>query len=48
MYVCAKSLHLCPTLCGPMDCSLPAPLLMGFSRQEILAWVAMPSSRGSS
>ena len=25
-----------------------APLLMGFSRQEILEWVAMPSSRGSS
>ena len=25
-----------------------APLSLGFSRQEILEWVAMPSSRGSS
>ena len=24
----------CPALCDPMDCSLPAPLSMGFSRQE--------------
>ena len=23
----------CPTLCDPMDCSPPAPLSMGFSRQ---------------
>ena len=29
MYVCAKSLHLCPTLCGPMDCSLPASFVDG-------------------
>ena len=21
--MCAKSLHLCPILCSPMDCSLP-------------------------
>ena len=27
---CAQS---CPTLCDPMDCSLQAPLSMGFSRQ---------------
>ena len=24
----------CPTVCDPMDCRLPAPLSMGFSRQE--------------
>ena len=24
----------CLTLCDPMDCSLPGPLSMGFSRQE--------------
>ena len=29
----AKSLQSCPTLCDPMDYSLPAPS-MGFSRQE--------------
>ena len=23
MYVCAKSLQSCPTLCNPMDCTLP-------------------------
>ena len=34
--------QLCPTLCGPLDCSLP-----GSSARGILAWVAMPSSRGS-
>ena len=31
-----------------MDCSPQAPLSRGISRQEILEWVAMPSSRGSS
>ena len=37
----------CLTLCDPVDCSPPAPLSMGFSRQE--HWrVATPSSRGSS
>ena len=36
IFVCvhAKSLQLCPTLCGPMNCSPPAPLSTGFSRQE--------------
>ena len=26
--------QLCPNLCEPMDCSLPGPLSMEFSRQE--------------
>ena len=30
----AKSLHSCPTLCNPIDCSLPGSLSLGFSRQE--------------
>ena len=30
----------CPTLCNPMDCSLQAPLSMGFSRQEY--WSGLP------
>lgn len=29
---------------NPMDCSLPDPLSVGFSRVRILAWVAVPSS----
>ena len=30
----------CPTLCDPMDCILPAPLSIGFSRQEY--WSGFP------
>ena len=30
----AQSLQSCPTLCNPMDYSLPGLLSMGFSRQE--------------
>ena len=43
----AKSFQLCPTLCGPMDCSPPGSSVHGIST-PILEWVAMPSSRGSS
>ena len=38
----------CPTLCGPMDCSLPGSSVQGILQARILWWVAMPSSRGSS
>ena len=34
MRCAALPLQLCPTLSNLMDCSLPAPLSMGFSRQE--------------
>ena len=44
----AKSLQLCPTLCDPMDCSLPGSSEHGILQVRILEWVAMPSSRGSS
>ena len=41
--------QLCPTLCDPMDSSLhQAPPSMGFSRQEVLEWVAISFSRESS
>ena len=33
----------CPTLCDPMDCSLPALLSMGFSRREYWSGVPLPS-----
>ena len=36
----AQSLQSCPTLCGPMDCSLQAPLSMGCSRQ--VYWSGLP------
>ena len=33
----------CLTLCDPMDCSLPAPLSMEFSRQEYWSRLPFPS-----
>ena len=37
MCVCAKSLQLCPTLCDPMDCSLPGSLFPWDSPGKITA-----------
>ena len=47
-YMCAKSLQLCPTLCNPMDYSLPGSSVHGILQARILEWVSMPSSRESS
>ena len=44
----AKLLQSCPTLCDPMDCSPPGSSVHGIIQTRKLAWVAMPSSRGSS
>ena len=43
MHVCvhAKSLQSCPTLCDPMDCSLPGSSAHGILQARILKWVAM-------
>ena len=43
-------IQLCPTLCNPMDCSPPGSSVHGDSpgKDEILEWVATPSSRGPS
>ena len=38
----------CPTLCDPMDCSLPGCSAHGILQLRILEWVAVPFSRGSS
>ena len=46
--MCAKLLQLCPTLCDPMDCCLPGSSVYGILQAKILAWVAIPFSRGSS
>ena len=38
----------CPTLCNPMDCSLPGSSVHGILQARILEWVAIFFSRGSS
>ena len=38
----------CPTLCKPMDCSLPGSFLHGILQARILEWVATSFSRRSS
>ena len=38
----------CPTLCNPMDCSLPGSSVHGILQARILEWVALSCSRGSS
>ena len=43
----AESLQLCPTLCNPVDCSLPGFPVHGILQARVLEWVAMPFSRGS-
>ena len=38
----------CPTLCGPMDCSLSGSFVHGIFQARILEWIAISSSRKSS
>ena len=38
----------CPTLCDPMDCSLPGSSIHGIFQAKVLEWVAIAFSRGSS
>ena len=33
----------CPTLCDPMDCSLPASSVHGIFQARILEWLPFPS-----
>ena len=40
--------QLCPTLCDPMDCSLPGSSVHGIFQARIMEWVAISFSRGSS
>ena len=44
----AKTLQLCPTLCGPMDCSLPSSSVHAISQARILEWVPISYSKESS
>ena len=48
LYMHAKSLQSCPTLCDPMHCSQPDSSVHGILQARILEWVAVPSCRGSS
>ena len=48
MCMLTKSLQLCPTLCDPIDHSLPVSSVHGILHARILEWVAISSSRGSS
>ena len=38
----------CPTLCDPMECSLPGSSARGIFQARILEWVSISFSRGSS
>ena len=40
----AKSLQLCPTLCDPMDCSLPGSYIHGIFQARVLKWIAVAFS----
>ena len=40
--------QLCPTLCYPMDCSLPNSSVHGILQARTLEWVAIPFARVSS
>ena len=43
MYVVLVA-QLCPTVCDPMDCSLPGSSLHGILRARVLEWVAIAFS----
>ena len=43
MAAAAKSSQSCLILCDPIDSSPPAPLSMGFSRQEYWSGLPFPS-----
>ena len=38
----------CPTLCNPMDCSLPGSSVHGIFQAIVLEWIAISFSKGSS
>ena len=43
-----KIAQSCPTLCDPLDCSLPGSSVHGILQARILEWVTVHFSRGSS
>ena len=47
-YYCCVVSKSCPTLCDPVDCSLPVSSVCGIFQTRILEWVAISVSRVSS
>ena len=45
---CCVKVKSCPTLCDPVECSLPCSSVHGILQARILEWVAISFSRGSS
>ena len=45
LFMGAKSLQSCPTLCDAMDCSLSGSSVHELLEAKILEWVVVPSSR---
>ena len=45
-YCCCLVAQSCPTLCEPLDHSLPGSSVRVVSHARILEWVAISSSRG--
>ena len=45
---CSLAAKSCPTVCGPVDCSLPGSSVHGISQARVLEWIAICSSRKSS
>ena len=43
--MCVLVSQSCPTLCDPIDCSLPGSSVHGILQARILEWVAMTFSR---
>ena len=46
--VCVWVVQSCPTLCDPMNCSLPGSSVHGILQAKVLEWVATAFSRESS
>ena len=46
-FVCVKFVQSCPTLCDPMDYSLPGSSVHRIIQARILEWVVIPFSTGS-
>ena len=44
----SKVAQSCPTLCDPMNCSLPGSSIHGIFQAGVLEWIAISFSRGSS
>jgi len=49
VFLCTSGVaQSCPTLCDPMDCSIPVSSVHGIFQARVLEWVAISFSRGSS